>query len=109
VPLLEGVVIEFEYGWYDGPTSGVAEYRDQRYWFEADEDFYQRSSRRELFLYQLSTDDLAEERRLHHLWEEQANGKPVDEWPAKLVERDMDEPTKYAKGRTPFGWFSWGG
>ena len=101
---LDGVEIEFFDGWYDGPLSGVASYDGQAWWFEAAEDFDPDSTKRPLFLYPLSADELATERDLQRLFDEQARGKPVEQWPPILRERDHDLPTKYA-ARESVGWF----
>jgi hypothetical protein len=100
------VVIEFFLEWYDGPLTGVAMRGDTALWFEADPGvegevpFWERK----LYLYELSTKDVAEERRLNRLFEERAKGKPVGEWPAELAERDFTRPTRHAR-KHPVGWF----
>jgi hypothetical protein len=57
-----GVVIEFFDGWYDGPLPGVASYDGQARWFEVAEDFDLDATKRALFLYPSSADELATER-----------------------------------------------
>jgi len=51
---------------------------------------------RPLFLFPAADDELARERELDRLYQEQAKGKPVDEWPSVLRERDFELPSAYA-------------
>jgi hypothetical protein len=97
VPDVQGVEIEFVVDWYDGPLSGVAIYSNQAYWFEAQPDWEPNAKVRPLFLYPLTADELATERALHQLFEHEAKGKPVEEWPDALRGRDFDLPTKYGR------------
>jgi hypothetical protein len=101
---VRGVEIEFRVDWYDGPVSGVATHRGQARWFEAEPGFDPDVRTRQLFLYPLSAEELARERELNRLYEEHARGKPAEEWPAILLERDWELPTEYA-ARASVGWF----
>jgi hypothetical protein len=104
-PELQGVEIEFLVDWYDGPLSGVATYEGQAYWFEAEHDWDPDAELRPLFLYPASAEELAAERELHDFFANEAKGKPVEEWPDVLRERDFDLPTKYGR-RQVVGWFA---
>jgi hypothetical protein len=101
---LQGVVIEFWVDWYDGPVSGIATYEGREYWFEAASGFDPDLRKRQLFLYPITPQELARERELNLLYEEKARGRPVDEWPPILLERDFELPTNYAS-RDSVGWF----
>jgi hypothetical protein len=101
---LQGVEIVFWADWYDGPVSGVARYRGREHWFEAEPEFYAQK-RRMLHVYPLTDDELAREKELDRIYEEQAKGKPVEEWPSVLRERDFELPSAYAE-RESLGWFS---
>jgi hypothetical protein len=101
---LEGVEIEFWVDWYDGPVSGIATHEGQVYWFEAEPGFEPVSVGRKLFLYPLTAEELVKERELDRVYQEQAKGRPVEEWPAVLREREWELPTEYAK-RGHVGWF----
>jgi hypothetical protein len=101
---LADVEIEFWVDWYDGPMSGVARHAGQVYWFEAQPGSESKPRKRPLFLYPLSPDETARERSEHELWEREAKGRRVEEWPAALRERDYGSPSEYAM-REPVGWF----
>jgi hypothetical protein len=102
---LREVEIEFFDDWYDGPLSGVAVFAGQAYWFEAESDWDPDAKVRPLFLYPLTADELATERDLNRLFEVEAKGKPVEEWPQVLRERASHLPTKYS-ARESVGWFA---
>ena len=106
-PELQGVEIEFAVDWYDGPLTGIAGYDGDAYWFEAETGWDPGADIRLLRLFPLTSEELDEERRLHRLYESEANGKPVEEWPRVLRERDFSLPTKYGV-REPVGWFAHG-
>ncbi len=101
---LRGVEIEFWVDWYDGYLSGIATHEGETYWFEAEPDFELDSHERKLFLYSLTPEEVARERELHRLFEVQAKGRPEEEWPQVLRERDLELPTPYAT-RERRGWF----
>jgi hypothetical protein len=103
-PQLKGVKIEFFVDWYDGPLSGVAAHAGETYWFEADRNW---NPERDppLFLYPITAEELATERDLQRLFENKAQGKPVEEWPPVLREGARDLSTKY-RIRGSIGWFA---
>jgi hypothetical protein len=66
-PRLEGVRLRWHFGYWDGPINGVATYDGRDYWFDAEpfdwEDEPPHSRR--YFLYELTDEELAEERYWH--------------------------------------------
>jgi hypothetical protein len=101
---LADVEIEFWVDWYDGPLAGVAAHGGAAFWFEAEPGSEPEGYERKLFLYALTDEELTRERELNRLFEEQAKGKPVEEWPPVLREREFELPTRYAD-RERRGWF----
>jgi hypothetical protein len=101
---LNDVEIQFLVDWYDGPLSGVASHGGATFWFEAEPGAEAKGFERKLFLYALAEDELTREQELNRLFEERAKGKPVEEWPPVLRERELELPTAYAATERR-GWF----
>jgi hypothetical protein len=90
---LENVEIVWWDDWYDGPLTGLARHGRDEHWFEVerldgDAQFDLNSATRRLFLYPLSSEELAAEKVFHAPWKERGQGRPVSEWPDALLVDD---------------------
>jgi hypothetical protein len=86
---LSGVRILWESDWWDGPISGVAEYRSRQGWFHAAWDRMTDDWEwpRRLVLYELTSDELDREWSGHRLFEAKVSTKHChhDDAPAPVV------------------------